>query len=79
MQYVNCMGLGSCGTCHVLVKKGTENLSPKGLKEKARLAVAFFAIGHEDEVRLSCQAQVQGDVEVEIHPAMNLYGERFWE
>jgi ferredoxin len=56
-----------------------ENLSPKGFKERARLALASFAIGHEDEVRLACQAEVQGDVEVEIHPPMNLYGERFWE
>jgi ferredoxin len=28
-RYLNCHGLGHCGTCKVLVKKGMENLSPK--------------------------------------------------
>lgn len=78
-QYVNCHGLGSCGTCHVLVKSGQEHCSSKGFKERCRLAVATFAIGHEEEVRLACQTTVQGDMEVEIHPPMNLFGDRFWE
>src|SRR5229473_1045351 len=28
-RYLNCHGLGHCGTCKVLVKKGMENLSAK--------------------------------------------------
>ncbi len=28
----NCHGLGFCGTCRVLVKKGAENLAPKGTR-----------------------------------------------
>src|SRR5260221_4273361 len=28
-RMLNCRGLGLCGTCRVLVKKGGENLSPK--------------------------------------------------
>lgn len=79
VQVMNCHGLGTCGTCHVLVKKGMENLSPKGVWEKCRLGVSTFAIGHEEEVRLACQATILGDVEVEFQPEQNLYGENFWE
>lgn len=79
VQYVNCFGNGLCGTCHIHVKKGMENCSPKTTIEKIRLSYALFAIGHEDEVRLSCQTRVLGDVEVEVQPKMNTSGERFWE
>ncbi|HMF13105.1 MAG TPA: hypothetical protein VKE94_12395, partial [Gemmataceae bacterium] len=79
-RYLNCHGLGLCGTCKVLVKKGMENLSPKKtsaeesqkhresiekglekpgaqktLTEKFTLWRMFSTIGHEDEMRLSCQ------------------------
>jgi ferredoxin len=30
-RFLNCRGLGLCGTCKVLVKKGMENLGPKGM------------------------------------------------
>ena len=30
----NCRGLGLCGTCRVLVKKGMENLNKKSLIER---------------------------------------------
>jgi ferredoxin len=30
-RYLNCHGLGHCGSCKVLVKKGMENLAPKKL------------------------------------------------
>jgi hypothetical protein len=36
-------------------------------------------IGHEDEMRLSCQARVNGDCTVETQPAMNWSGENFWQ
>jgi hypothetical protein len=29
-------------------------------------------------MRLSCQLQVNGDIEVETQPEMNWCGERFW-
>src|SRR5438132_14039408 len=29
-KYLHCPGWGLCGTCRVLVKKGMENLRPKG-------------------------------------------------
>lgn len=78
-KYVNCFGHGSCGTCRVLVKKGTENLSKKGLMERVTLFRMLTAIGHEDEMRLSCQCAVNGDVTVETRPQPNLSGENFWQ
>lgn len=72
----NCHGFGHCGECRVHVLKGMENLSPKGLKEKFRIAVSWFKFGHEHEVRLACQAKVQGDVEVFTQPEFNWFGER---
>jgi ferredoxin len=82
-KVLNCHGLGLCGSCKVLVKKGGENLSPKGLLEKFTLATApttqFAVIGHENEMRLSCQAKVNGDCSVEARPAFNWSGENFWQ
>ncbi|MBI4971191.1 MAG: (2Fe-2S)-binding protein [Candidatus Omnitrophica bacterium] len=74
-KYLNCMGHGTCGTCRVLIKNDTmKNCSPKGLIEKIRLALSYFAIGCENEIRLSCQVKVTGNIDVETTPAFNLYG-----
>jgi ferredoxin len=78
-RYLNCMGHGTCGTCKVLVKKGLENLSGKGLFEKFTIGRMLSTIGHEDEVRLSCKVQVNGDCTIETRPPMNLSGENFWQ
>jgi ferredoxin len=78
-KYVNCFGHGTCGTCRVLVKKGMENLGPKGRMERFTLARMLCSIGHEDEMRLSCQCKVMGDCTIETRPDMNLYGENFWQ
>ena len=78
-QYLNCRGLGLCGTCRVLVKQGTESLSPKTLRERFKLGLSLASIGHEDEIRLSCQVQVNGDCTIETHPAFNWSGENFWQ
>jgi ferredoxin len=78
-RYVNCRGNGLCGTCRVLVKKGMDNLSPKGRLERIKLGMMLSTIGHEDEMRLACRTQVHGDCSVETTPAMNLYGENFWQ
>ena len=82
-RYLNCRGLGLCGTCRVLVKKGMENLSPKTAVEKANFAAhpltMIAALGHEDEMRLSCQATVNGDCTIETKPAFNWTGENFWQ
>ncbi len=74
-KWVNCMGHATCGTCRVLVKNDTvKNCSPKTFLEKARLALGFENIGHEEEMRLSCQVKVMGDLDVETTPAFNWNG-----
>ena len=78
-RVLNCFGHGTCGTCSVLVKKGMENLSPKGLIEKFTLGRMLTSIGHEDEMRLACQARVNGDCTIETRPSMNLSGDTFWQ
>jgi ferredoxin len=88
-RLLNCHGLGLCGTCLVLVKKGMENLSEKGLREKINFntdpKTIMSIIGHEDEARLSCQVQVNGDCTIETRPPFNWSGEadkkgkHFWE
>ena len=78
-RILNCRGLGLCGTCKVIVKKGMENLSPKGKLEKFKLGTMFSSIGHEDEMRLACQLEINGDCTIETRPAFNLCGETFWQ
>jgi ferredoxin len=82
-KVLNCYGHGLCGSCKVLIKKGMENVSPKGLLEKFTLATSpgttFGIIGHEDEMRLSCRLAVNGDCTVETRPEFNWGGENFWQ
>ena len=82
-KYLNCRGLGLCGTCAVLVKKGMEGLSKKTLREKFNFTFhpksSFAVIGHEDEMRLACQCKVNGDCAVETTPSFNVSGENFWQ
>jgi ferredoxin len=78
-RVLNCRGLGLCGTCRVLVKQGGENLSPRSKRERIKLALSLAIIGHEDEMRLSCQTRVLGDCTVEMTPPFNWSGENFWQ
>jgi ferredoxin len=82
-RIANCHGFGLCGSCKVLVKKGMENLSPKGLLERFTLATAptcmLAVVGHEEEMRLSCQCTVHGDCTIETRPAFNWSGDNFWQ
>lgn len=57
-----CGGNAMCTTCRCRVTAGADNLSPMARGEKKRLAEMMAA----REVRLSCQAQILGDVEVTI-------------
>lgn len=77
-KYTNCHGHGTCGTCRMLVKKGMENAEPLTKLEQAHRAVSLVWIGFEDQMRLSCQTQVLGDIEVETRPPLNISGEKFW-
>ena len=56
-----------------------ENLNPKGRMERIKLGMMMSSIGFEDEIRLSCQVEVKGDCTIETTPALNLYGENFWQ
>ncbi|RLS30979.1 MAG: (2Fe-2S)-binding protein [Planctomycetota bacterium] len=77
-KILNCHGMGSCGSCRVMITKGMENCSPKGLLESARLAVSLAYIGNEQSMRLACQTRVNGDITVTTCPSLNLYGENFF-
>lgn len=77
-RIANCHGLGTCGTCGVLVTKGMENTSRRGFLESARLSASLAYIGNEDTMRLSCQTRVNGDITVVTKPPMNLFGENFF-
>jgi ferredoxin len=78
-KYLNCHGLGTCGSCHVIVQKGMENLGPKSFMEKLRLATMMANIGSEEQSRLACQVKVNGDCSVVTNPGMNWHGENFWQ
>ena len=58
-----CGGTGVCGTCHVIVESGADNLSPPSEDE---MDTVEQALGNTPESRLACQAVVQGDVVVRI-------------
>ncbi|HEX3658470.1 MAG TPA: 2Fe-2S iron-sulfur cluster-binding protein [Pirellulales bacterium] len=77
-EVFNCHGLGTCGTCRVLIAKGHENASPMGMLEKANLKAgpaAFAYIGNEENMRLACQVEIRGDMEVVTRPTFNLFGD----
>jgi ferredoxin len=82
-KLLNCRGLGLCGTCKIYVKKDMENLSDKTLMERVNFSLhplsVFAAIGHENEIRLSCQVKVNGDCTIETKPPLNLSGDNFWQ
>jgi ferredoxin len=62
----------------VLITKGMENCSKKGLLESGRLAVSLAYIGNESQMRLACQTKVKGDITVTTQPPLNLFGENFF-
>ena len=84
-KFINCHGLGQCGTCRVRIVKGDENASPMGFIEKMRFynplpdpIPCMAYIGNEDTMRLACQTLVHGDMEVETGPPLNLFGDNFF-
>ena len=82
-RYLNCRGMGLCGTCKVLVNAGTENLSRKGIMEKINFYLhplsMLAVIEHENDMRLACQCQVNGDCTIAVQPEFNWCGENFWQ
>jgi ferredoxin len=85
-KYVNCLGMGMCGTCRVLITKGVENTNKMTAREKLKFKTPIFPdplpvlayIEHQDNMRLACMTRVYGDIEVESGPEVNLFGENFF-
>ena len=92
-RFMNCKGYGQCGTCRVLITKGMENTNKMGAGVSARLKYpiptpmaplaldplpAMAYVGFEETMRLSCKTMVNGDIEVETGPELNLFGENFF-
>ena len=81
-KLANCRGFGMCCSCRMSIKRGRENVSQPRFWEKLNFLInpiGFFArVNHEDELRLSCQTTVHGDIEVETQPDFNWHGEKFW-
>ena len=85
-KFLNCQGMGMCGTCRVNIVKGTENCNPMTAREKLKFkylplpdpmpCMAF--VGNEDTMRLACMVRVLGDIEVETGPELDFFGENFF-
>lgn len=58
-KLINCIGMGTCGTCTVLVQG---EVSAQGWSEKLRLSLPPHKRGRNR--RLACQTQVLGDIRV---------------
>lgn len=58
-KIINCMGIGSCGTCAVMVEG---EVSPANWKDQARRSLPPHSRGANR--RLACQTKVLGDVKV---------------
>jgi len=58
-KYINCMGIGSCGTCAVQIKG---SVNAPNLKDKARRS--FPPHSPDRDLRLACQTKVLGDISV---------------
>ena len=85
----NCHGFGLCGTCRVQITKGMENTNPMTLREKLKFKTpiptpvpdplpCLAYIGNEETMRLACMTEVNGDIEVESRPKVNLFGDNFF-
>lgn len=57
-----CGGKAMCATCRCKVIAGADKLSPMARHEEKRLKELYAA----REARLSCQAEIRGDVTVEV-------------
>jgi ferredoxin len=91
-KYTNCsflsMGVvrGMCGTCRVRIMKGMENTNSLTTREKMKFKYmplpdpipCLAYLGNEDSMRLACMTEVNGDIEVESCPPLNVFGENFF-
>jgi len=77
-RLLNCHGFGQCGSCRVLITKGTDHTNARTLIERIRMWFSMAYVGNEDRMRLSCQTKVRGDIDVVTRPELNLFGENFF-
>ena len=86
-KFANCKGFGMCGTCRVLITSGIQNTNQLTKREWLRFKTpglppdpipCLAYVGHEDNMRLACMTQINGDIEVESGPEVNLFGENFF-
>ena len=66
-RIMNCMGFGMCCSCNVVIAKGSDNLSKKGILERVwkwlnPLLGLKILSNPTKEIRLACQTKVRGDV-----------------
>ena len=74
-KVVNCLGHAICGSCRVLLMKDTvKHTNRQTFTERMRFKGSFLNIGDEEEMRLSCQTLVEGDIEVFTRPSFNWVG-----
>ncbi len=59
----SCGGTGACGTCHVLIESGLDDL-PEA--DDGEMDVIDRVAGNDLNSRLACEAVVQADVTVRI-------------
>jgi len=69
-KLLNCMGLGSCGTCAIEIVKGEPHAKTK--IEEWRLN--FPPHTSKTKLRLACQIKVEGDLHICKHPGF--WGEK---
>ena len=77
---------GLCGTCRVLITHGIQNTNQLTKREWLRFKTpvapdpipCLAYVGHEDNMRLACMTQINGDIEVESGPEVNLFGDNFF-
>lgn len=70
-RIINCMGIGSCGTCAVEI---SGNIADRKWKEKARLS--FPPHKPEKQRRLACQVKVTDDLIVNKYDGFWGQGDR---
>lgn len=70
-DWLNCRGLGTCGTCSVYIQDDVQKMNSK---EKIRLNTPPFC-NTDKRLRLSCQYTIEGDIEIE--KGKGFWGERW--
>lgn len=58
-NYVNCMGIGTCGTCAVMIEG---EVSEANWRDRTRRSLPPHTV--ERPLRLACQTKVMGDIRV---------------